>query len=406
MMLTILSPLHIGNGEELTPADVYPGEEVLHVIDTEKLLNDLVAMGADLDEIVYYLKNPSGSTYIWKHYMDKYHLNPGNYALYSLRIHGGIGKRSSQIKTFIKLNGKPYVPGSSIKGAIRTAVLYKVLKECGSTTKVSNMLLGASENLRNLASRISDPRNSDVIDYYLFFIRSTKQRQKIDTKNADELLEALVFGFEGTSRYPNITYEPKKDPMRALLVRDSAPFGFKHLSLYRVDVIGNPQPIPIWLEALDEEASTEIEIKVNEEELKLGKNYFNGLLWECLKEQNPQRPWESFEEFVWDAVDEFYHALIEAELKGSYKFKSHKKEVEAFYTSLKRFNGHLMRLGWGTGWVGMTIGMILMEKGWKWENVRRELGLGRKPRGREFSKDFPKTKRLVNGKPMGWVVLR
>ena len=105
MMLTILSPLHIGNGEELTPADVYPGKEVLHVIDTEKLLNDLVAMGADLDEIVYYLKNPSGSTYIWKHYMDKYHLNPGNYALYSLRIHGGIGKRSSQIKTFIKLNG-------------------------------------------------------------------------------------------------------------------------------------------------------------------------------------------------------------------------------------------------------------------------------------------------------------
>ena len=52
-MLKVISPLHIGNGSELTPLDVYPGENVIHVLDTERLTEDLTNMGISLEEILH-----------------------------------------------------------------------------------------------------------------------------------------------------------------------------------------------------------------------------------------------------------------------------------------------------------------------------------------------------------------
>ncbi|HDZ35698.1 MAG TPA: type III-A CRISPR-associated RAMP protein Csm5, partial [Thermococcus sp.] len=220
-------------------------------------------------------------------------------------------------------------------------------------------------------------------------------------KKADDLLEAIVFGMKPEG-HSGVGYEPKRDPLRALIVRDSLEIGRKHLALYRVDVVGNPQPIPIWVEGLEPGTTTEVEITVDRELLKLNGNEFNGLLWECLRERG--EPWKAFEDFLWDAVNEFYSDVIREELKETGKFGKWAKDVRVFYSSLGNYGGHLLRLGWGSGWPSTTIG-ILLRKERKWERARKMLGLGRKPGGEGFSREFPKTRRIAGGMPMGWVVL-
>ena len=397
MMLKVLSPLHIGNGNRFTPVDIYPTKGRVYVLDVEGLVNDLQRLGVDLEEILVLLKNPPGKHYVWKGYIEEYHLNPSDYALYSLPVFGELGKTSMQINEFIKSSGRPYIPGSSVKGAIRTAVFYKVLRECGDSGTAMNLVAGFSQNL---AREIG--YSESLINYYLTYLdREITRNRRFDRKRADDLLEAIVFGME-RGRYPGIRYEPKRDPMRALIVRDSQSIGRKHLAVYRVEAVGNPSPIPIWVEALQPGTETEVELKFDSGPLRMNAGHFNGLLWECLK--NRGRSWEVFEGFVWDAVREFYKAIIEHELKNLSKFGRHGSSVRSFYEGLKGKN-KILRLGWGSGWISTTIGLLLVEKGWKWEQVRKKLGLGKNPFGRGFSRDFPKTRRLADGKPMGWVML-
>lgn len=396
MRLRTLSPVHIGNGNKLTPVDLYPADNMVHVLDIEKLLNDLQSLGVDIEEVLSIIKNPPGDHYVWKGYIDEYRLNPLEYTLYSLPVRGRVGRESMQIAEFIKTNGKPYVPGSSIKGAIRTAVLYKVLRECGDSGTAMNVVSGFS---KDLARKIG--YSESLLDYYLDYLESESRNRRFDRKRADDLLEAMVFGME-RSRYTSIQYEPKRDPLRALIIRDSHPIGRKHLAVYRVEVTGNTSSIPIWVEALEAGTETEVEVTFDTELLRLNGGYFNGLLWECLKDQG--RPWEAFEDFVWEALGDFYGAIVEYELKNASKFGRNGSAIRAFYNGLRGRNG-LLRLGWGSGWVSTTVGLLLIERGWKLERVRKGLGLGRKPGGSGLSRDFPKTRRLADGKPMGWVVL-
>ena len=397
MRLRVLSPLHIGNGNRLTPIDLYPADNMVHVLDIEKLLNDLQALGVDIEEILSLIKNPPGDHYVWKGYIDEYRLNPRDYTLYSLPVRGRIGRESMQISEFIKTGGKPYVPGSSIKGAVRTAVLYKVLRECADPGTAMNVVSGFSGDL---ARKIG--YSESLIDYYLDYLESESRNRRFDRRKADDLLEAVVFGMEGSRGFPGIRYEPKRDPMRALIVRDSSPIGRKHLAVYRVEVMGNTSSIPVWVETLESGTEAEVEVVFDAELLRLNGKYFNGLLWECLKDRG--MPWEVFEDFIWEALEDFYNAIVEYELKNASKFGRNSSSVRAFYNGMRGRKG-LLRLGWGSGWVSTTVGLLLIEMGWKWERARRGLGLGRRSGRGGLSRDFPKTRRLADGKPMGWVML-
>ncbi|MCA6213804.1 type III-A CRISPR-associated RAMP protein Csm5 [Thermococcus bergensis] len=412
MRLTVLSPIHIGDGSELTAVDIYPSHEKIFVLDTARLTNDLLSLGVSIEEILSLLKNPPGDYYVFKGYIDEFKLRVEDYTLYSLPIIGKEGKESMRIKRFIRTDGKPYIPGSSIKGAIRTAVLYKVLKECGDSGTAMEVIRNMAgkaggkkrENVEHLINAIG--RNTTLLEYYIHYLdsqlrRSEERKGRFDPKSADDLLEAIVFGMEPTWNFPGIGYEPKRDPMRALVVRDSGPIGKKHLAVYRVEVVGAENPIPIWVEGLTPEASTEVEIRFDRETLRRNRDYFNGLLWECLS--NYGRPEEVFEDFLWEAVEEFYGRVIEEEMRNSSKFGAYKRSVEDFYRTLP--DGKRLRLGWGSGWISTTIGLLLKGER-RWEEIRKRLRLGMKPGGGSVSANFPKTRRIADGMPMGWVTLQ
>jgi len=139
--LTTLSPLHIGAGDEhiLSPYSDYVqrGDSLIY-IDTEKLQK---AMQGDNSLIDAYVKG-----------MRQFENNRSTFSLEQF-ITGTLGKeiddfaarvvkiegdcKKAHIRRFISTAGKPFIPGSSLKGAIRTAVLVDWLLK----TKDGKMLL-------------------------------------------------------------------------------------------------------------------------------------------------------------------------------------------------------------------------------------------------------------------------
>lgn len=131
LTLRVLTPLHIGGTPEKHLAEgldymVQGGRT--YFIDLKKLCNHVKT---NADEVAMHLKDPSGL----KELIHRKGINIREVAteLSTILV-------ESEIKTFVKngMNGKPYIPGSSVKGAIRSWVAASL----GSPNKNGDNLLG------------------------------------------------------------------------------------------------------------------------------------------------------------------------------------------------------------------------------------------------------------------------
>lgn len=125
MSLTTLSPVFIGSGEELNKSMYVYNDNEIMIIDEKKLIKELLlrkglyesflngCSSGDLNLTNFLEKNLHGYKDI-----DIYKYKIKSYS--NIKTNG----KFNNINTFIKSsNGKPYIPGSSIKGAIRTAII-------------------------------------------------------------------------------------------------------------------------------------------------------------------------------------------------------------------------------------------------------------------------------------------
>ncbi len=358
MKLEILTPTHIGSGEKLLPTDYYPIKDIygnitkIVVIDLDRLFDTLISMGVNVNEVIEILRE--GESYPLTEIFEKYHLKPKDFEKYSLDIVGGYEKYSMQINTFIKTCGMPYIPGSSIKGAIRTALMYYVVKD-------NKKLLS---DIINELNKIVNPQNA-----------------KNFIKKADDKLDKRIFG-----------NDPKFDILKTLIIRDSEKISSKKLKVYRAEILGNETSIPTYIEGL-ENVKLNFEMQSNDTILK--NTNFNGILKNI-----------DFE-LIKNAIREFSKAVIKAEINEIYKYGKYKDDVLKFYKNLeeKIENGELfIRIGWGSGWYSTTIGTLLKTHP-KFEELRRKFGLGKNPKTKKLVNDYPKTRRVANNKPLGWIKL-
>ena len=125
MSLTTLSPIFIGSGEELNKSMyVYNNREIM-IIDERKLIKELLLRKGLYESFLNecYSGNLNLTNFLEKHLngykdMDIYKYKIMSYSDVKTNL------KFNNINTFIKSsNGKPYIPGSSIKGAIRTAII-------------------------------------------------------------------------------------------------------------------------------------------------------------------------------------------------------------------------------------------------------------------------------------------
>jgi len=129
--ITTLSPVHIGDGGELTPLDYVMRDRIIHVIDEDRLFEELEGRRL-VNRFINHIESNSRVSLedFIKRFMrsvaPKFYEDLTKYSLEVLseRIKG------RQISTFIKnADGKAYIPGSEIKGAIRIALLHSILEK-------------------------------------------------------------------------------------------------------------------------------------------------------------------------------------------------------------------------------------------------------------------------------------
>jgi len=346
MKIETLSPVHIGTGYFLTSADFTIKDNKVIVVDLPKVFEYLEKRRVKIDELINKFSSATG--FLLDELFKDYNLNPSDFKKYEIELIGEKGKESMRILEQIKIGLKPYIPGTSIKGSIRTALLWKVVKE-----------------------------NPKLLNHAINSLKRKLARGKLSRKalrSVDDELERKVFGAT-----------PHEDILRALKVIDSKPFD--KMVVYRVNIIGNPEDIPAFVEAIPENTTTEFYMDIDSKILR--DMTFKGELSEL--DMN----------LIISALGEFAKEVIEVELQYDWQ----NNETLEFYDKLRKLAEKkiLIRVGWGSGWYSTTIGTLLKTHP-EFEGLRVKLGLGRNPKTGEIVKTFPKTRRITaNGLPLGWV---
>ncbi len=344
-----LSPLHIGTGRELLRGydfAVHGGKTWR--IDEDKLLDAALGddeefsdalLGRPADELLHSEDYKVGSPFF--RYVVKG----------TPRSHDTGAHLREQIKDAFD---RPYLPGSSLKGALRTALLDTAL----------------SRNPRALDTR----------------------RLERSRKYAARSLERELLG-----------RDPNHDLLRALHVADSQPLNpSRSLTIENVQVVSGGAPgSPIEVEALKPNVTLRTSIKLDlalfspQAERTLGfgerRNWLEGLMAVCRARAEPllaaERDWCAAHRTL-QPLAEFYASLhqVVAEMPD---------------------NRTLLQVGWGGGWLNKTIGNRLSAR--DREDVIGQYGLAR---GKRHSGDpFPKSRRVAidsQGRPaapLGWVLI-
>jgi len=239
---------------------------------------------------------------------------------------------------------RPYLPGSSLKGALRTALLWHALKAQG---------------------RSVDPR--ELVP---------------NPKRAAQPLERQVLGAD-----------PNHDLLRALHVADSEPLEPGKLMLVNAKVIaGEMAGSPIELEAIQAGVVVHTQVKVDRALFsrwaqQRGLDLSAGEAW--LRELPA-------------IVAQFSKERLQQGLTWCGTLASRSKLAGFYRDQLAGQGGNVchLQVGWGGGWDSKTIGLLLQERPDTLEEVIRIYRLHR-GRPRRPGQRFPTTRRIAMRREVG-----
>lgn len=361
--IEVISPVHIGSGGAISPIE-YVVEDKLYRADMDKIFED---KRFDTNRFIEGAKG--GALYLGEFIPElaKEHVRYALDISQSTRtnLQGLIGSSSSEVREFIKTKDDAYIPGSSIKGAIRTAILWWVLK-----------------NDRDKFHRAEN--------YLKSLVRS---RNRVDKRWVDDEIEKFVFGGD-----------PTHDILKALHISDTTAVSTEKLRIEEVRTLTTAMQGHNWkgfytfVEALKLGIKLDLEINIDEFLLK----------GDAARELHFENKQELIREIP-KMCDEFAKELIKEEISFFEKYNKPKEldKVLEFYERVRETregDSFLLHLAWGSGWHGMTVGRLLESN--LLRDLRRKFRLGK-----AGVTEFPKTRRIVfeEGEPrypLGWVKLR
>ncbi|NTV18264.1 MAG: type III-A CRISPR-associated RAMP protein Csm5 [Bacteroidales bacterium] len=367
--LKTISPLHIGAGEQavLSPYSdyVYVREDSsLLYIDGQKLQQLLAAKPELIDEYVAGIRDGydnNRSNFSLDYFIRK-RLKVDISEITRCRIPVGGEIQKNEVRCLIASSGRQFVPGSTIKGAIRTAVLLDWMTKTSKGKEYLNEIKNYVENEDWLPLKKSNP-------------------------------EKLCFG--------NISH----DPFRHLRIGDSGFFISNTLSVRNIQRVSitqqeysgiNDNDIPLWLEVLMPGALSSFSISMQLPMKPTGFSFIdNQSIADLFKKINKQ------------SLDSCSHEMKKLE-NSSRRFEPLKKFYEKLYLQIQRARPEVavIRLGNGKTWYDNSIGLAVDNDNageqFPFEGYLRLLKLGELP--------FPSTRTLLvhNGSPstpLGWVKL-
>lgn len=145
LSLNLKGPVHIGSGDTLRKSELlYDGDKVI-IIDYRKFFDYLSRRRLLKSFEDYRIKNSYSPLFRWMKDNRIYRNDYKKFTLYSIDksdIENGRIKKNNDVALFIKsAYGKPYIPGSSIKGALRNAILIsKIYREGYNISEIENYI--------------------------------------------------------------------------------------------------------------------------------------------------------------------------------------------------------------------------------------------------------------------------
>jgi len=292
-----------------------------------------------------------------------------------------------QLREIIQVNGEPYIPGSSLKGAIRTALAYRAIKNLDENDvqlllngdKKTNIfgIKKVLDKIRQLSQQAIQTINSGNVEKTNRALRElSNERKKWQRKIGDEV-EKVVFGCGDATKFGIKYDDPKFDLLRLIKVSDTLDGNWEMivghlLSFTRDGRTGGLKAQPVqFCEFLDSQSTFRIRVEID-----------TGLIQEILK--NSVKGWIGFQEkfmklfavapdalsqeleeqvlqSLLQAIREFSEGIIKHETQWLENFSGKEvQSIQRFYDNLNDRNYYL-RVGFSSGWHATTIGLALME---------------------------------------------
>ena len=373
--LEIVTPVHIGSGETLSHIDGYYANGQWYYINLERVL---AHPSADLNALT---SEMGRRDFRWEHHLRQRNIDPAEVSMYSLSCPQS--PEEVEIREAIKgIHDQPLIPGSTLKGAIRTALL-------GEIVSVSDKVYEKShDHLNELIERGSrgNPR------------REQPARQ----------IETLAFG-----------RDPNRDLFRALQVSDTGLLKNDTLEIGMawtmtlnqnnelVQKIDRGREYKNFVQQIQAKQHLTFTLKIDDllfrerEKERLG---FNDLQQETLQD-----------------IAEVCRSAMDQLMRGERDFFNYYKlpEIANIYDKLIDLNNtlpegtFLLQIGWGAGYNANTVTALFTddaESPVDWMDLRERFRLGesRSQRGAYDEREFPKTRRILyRGQnpiaPLGWV---
>jgi len=273
-----------------------------------------------------------------------------------------LGEGIQVLEQFKNVFDQPYLPGSSLKGALRTLVGWQAWKDMEMSPD---------------ASRLKD-----------------------NPKFAASNLEAEIFG-----RNPN------NDSLRALQVSDSEPVGTEHLMLLNARVLnpGGKLSAPVVMEAVRPDVTFCASLKLDSALFSgWARRYGLQLNHESLLTKLPEIASAHAREQIEQELDWLGPVRGTGNLRSAY---------ETFRKATLEPGQFLLRLGWGTGWDDKTFGDNLKDDDDFMEYIIHHYRMSKGKR--EAGDLFPRSRRaavsITRGAdgglvetpatPLGWVLV-
>lgn len=390
LKVTLLTPLHIGSGRELIVGqDVLIRNGEVIVLSFDRILKEFShnkILLEKLSGIVANRVNMSINEVISETKISRF-------VEYKLPVKKTFDK-IRRIKEFIKdAHLKPYIPGTTIKGGVRTLIFQKYIREHPRVF---------DEHLKNGLNKLSKLENRRERDYLKAKIKNFEKEvfgkdAKIDPLKSFSVSDAYL-EIKDLKVYTSKVFDISNDGERC---------GWRKSKGRESELTGISEATPIFVEALNGGSTSHTEIFVDEFYLKRCKfnEWFVNLL------SNPYKNLSKISvEYAKREIDrevDFLSKFVKGckELKAVIEIlnKKLKKEIE------KDPEAIYLRIAWGIGWKGMT-GDYLDEG-----TIRALLNSKIIKQGRSKATIFPKTRRfamlLIDGKeypcfPFGWIKLK
>ncbi len=310
--------------------------------------------------------------------------------------------------------GQPYIPGSSIKGAIRTAIAYHLLSKPADFNV--NAQVRASEIERQLRSKIERYKALDNPNRSPDNPFSEKRKQEMAKDWMKNLFQTynLDYRIDGKQQMHGKADDVNRDFMRAIHVSDSQP-----LLTRKTDNHNQRIATEVIVVSRDEQGKAKYRSPIYTEVIKNVATEFTVSLDTTMlqwfqHQQGMQLPFHTLDELIALCAD-FAQAQWECELdywetiRNNPRANDSRHQTVDLNVDLLReefYSGeacpYTLRVGWGCGLPGTTLHLLFPE------DLASELRDCCHPRNAAPGHDAPKSRRVVTNREreliatLGW----